>query len=194
MKVTVKPSIKTVKVSQGTVITRPVFDTKVTYVGCRVATSAVMKKALGLDVRHCTQPGFLVVSGDKPGILLRKVKWDGKDVYMNEAGHFGSLKALNAVPDGRIKAQVLTEAELLAELTKVNRVISATSIKDGKEYKFAILNGKISDIYIAGVRRTAAGLEVRQIEPKARYNAAVVQYRDFREVSQPAKAFLAKAA
>ncbi len=172
------------------VITRGSFDSGVMFVGRRVRTADIRSKALGLTLPPIKQmqPAFLVVSGDKPGILVHPVRWDGTDVYQR-GQVVGSLKALNSTKHVAFKAEIDTEAGMVKRALSKNQVVSCTCKADGKRYTVALLNAN-GDLYVAGIYYAKGALRVLNMEPVAHYNAPEVQFVDYKDETVSARAFL----
>jgi hypothetical protein len=159
----------------GSVVTPSQFD-KVTYVGKRIRASAVAKKVIGKSVPKADrmQSAVLVVKGDKPGYLAHRVKWDGNDMYIREfpngAIKIGSVKALNETGHKGFSAEVLSMADFVKRVAKVNRAVKVTNTEDDTEHTVYLLN-PISDPYIAGVEIENGKAKVVNMEPVAHYNS-----------------------
>lgn len=207
MKVTLKPKATTaaapaVKTATkkavqhtGPVIGRQNYDRKVQHVGSRIPTASLMKKALGLSIAALPKTGYLLVHGDKPGILISEVKWDGTDVYQRtdrkQGALFGSLAALNSTKNPGFKAEIIDRPELLKRLTKFNRVVQCQRVSDESIHTVALLNSQ-ADPYCAAVEVQGKNLIPMVLEPVAAYNAKPEQYKSFKDVKTPIGAFLPK--
>jgi hypothetical protein len=169
-------------------IGRASFDAKVMYVGCRIPTAIIRAKALGLSVPTKMQQGYLLVKGDKPGLLVHPVKWDGKDVYQR-GNMLGSVSALNATKNKEFKAEVVSLQALLAKAVKYNRVVQCRHLLDGNIKQVALLNDN-GELYVAGIERTGTTYTVWNMEPPASYNDKKVRFTDFKDLKVNIRTFL----
>lgn len=153
----------------GSVIVRSNFDDRVMYVGRRIRVATIKAKALGTPIpfRQMSLPGVLVVTGDKPGVLLRPVMWDGKDVYCR-LNVFGSLQALNSSGNPKFKAEILTVQQLLKRARAFNKAVIVTT-EDNKERTYVLLNS-IGDLYVGAIRFVKGAFTAVTLEPVAAYN------------------------
>jgi hypothetical protein len=175
--------------SVATHITRSNFDKWVMYVGNRVRTNAIAAKAVGVTIPKLTKKGFLLVTGDKPGVLLHPVTWDGKNVYRRETGEFGTLEALNGTSNKRFKAEIITDEELVERAEEYDKVAEVTRQSDGEKFVVALLNSPKSK-YFAGVRVEGDNILALNMEPVEDYNRTTVQYVA-KELKSSAKKFFA---
>ena len=168
------------------ILGRSNFDSKVQYVGSRIRTNSILVKSQGKDLSKCDHPGYLVVAGDKPGTIISKVQWDKQDVYCRDKLG-GSLSALNAA---RLKAEILTDGELVKRAVQFNKVIEVEHVKTKELVRVALLNN-FGELYVAGVSVTASGaLKLYNMEPPAHYNKTDVQYVKPKDLTISAKKFL----
>ncbi len=176
--VTANPPTKTAKAA--TVITRVNFDEKVMYVGRRIRTAAIKHKALGLDIPRLTKQGFLIVHGDKPGLLIHEVRWDGNDIYQRDA-KIGSLAALNSTKHEGYRAEIVDLHEVMRRARKVNHVVDCVNVATKQSHRIALLN-KNGDPYVAGLEFRGSHLHAINLEPRAPYNDARVQFHQYVDV------------
>lgn len=179
--------------SDTDVITKRNFDTGVMYVGRRIRSAAIRHQALGVDLPHLREDGFLIVKGDKPGILIHPVKWDGEEIYQRTdtkgGARFGTLKALNSTHHKGYRAEIIDEDELRARLIKKNHIVKVKNVKTDKTHTVALLNN-FGELYIAGVEVHGKKLVPINMEPKAHYNKPDVQYVEPTDVKMDVKKFL----
>lgn len=172
------------------VITRKIFDKKVMYVGRRIRTASIRAKTVGHSIPRLKDIGYLIVHGDKPGLLIREVKWDGKDVYCCN-GKYGVLSALNSTKHKGYHAEIVSRTELIHRLGKFHRIVQCRLMDDSSRHTIALLN-KNGDPYVAGVEMVNGKLTPRNLEPPRPYNkhAEGVRYTDYRDMKMSMARFL----
>lgn len=179
----------------GPVITTTEFDNRVMYVGRRIRVANIRSKTLGLSIPKLTQVGYLVVKGDKPGLLVHEVKWDGQDLYSRKVEKgallFGSLAALNSTKHKGYEAKILDKSALVDLAVKTNQVRRVTHCESGKHHTVALLN-KWEESYVCGLEVHGTGITPMNMEHKGPWNDHVphVRYADPANVDKSAKEFL----
>lgn len=173
-------------------INTELFDKHVIYVGKGMRMTDIRKSACGRSTSKLTQDGFLVVRGDKPGMLVHPVKWDGKDVY-KRGDAFGSMIALNSSANKQFRSEIISKTEMLKRLKANNKVVDLNRVETGKRVTVALFGG-IEDPYFAGVTVERGRLRVLNMEPVAHYNKPPVQFNDPKEVNMSATKLLSEAA
>jgi hypothetical protein len=174
------------------VITKQTFDRKVMYVGRRIRVASIKTKALGTSIPRLKETGYLLVHGDKPGLLIHEVKWDGKDVYQRaNMNKFGSLAALNSTKHPGYRAEIIDRQELIKRLAKHPRIVECKLMDDDSEHVIALLN-KNGDPYVAGIEIVNGKIVPRNLEPPRPCNkdAKGVRFVDFRDVKMSLTRFL----
>lgn len=177
------------------VVTKAVFDRKVMYVGRRVRTASIRSKTLGLDIPKLTEKGYLIVHGDKPGLIIHEVMWDGEDMYRRDTAKgskFGSLKALNSTKHAAFRAEIIDKDELIRRAIKRNHVVQACLVDDASEHTVALLNDN-GHPYVAAIEINHGHIQPRNMEPPRPYNrhAKGVRFTSYKDVKTEARRFLA---
>lgn len=196
MKIKFKSKTATENGIKEDVVKRNEADKYVMYVGNRVKTSAIVSKVIGAKKpTKFDLPGFLIVRGDKPGMIARQVRWDGKDLYAckTEDGGilYGLLSALNNTKNAKFKAEIITLGELMKRALQFNRVIEVTKAATGKRHQVALLN-PFGELYVVGLEPKQGRVVLHNMEPPANYNKKPVQYTDPKDMRVDIAKFLAQ--
>lgn len=168
-------------------IGRQNVDRWVMYIGKRVRTGSVLRKSLGTKIPELKKPGYLYIKGNKPGLLVHPVRWDGSDVYHRDE-LYGSLGAINKAQPA-LSAEVLSFDDLIERARKVNHLMEVEHVLDGRHYTVALLNNW-GDDYVAGLANVDGKLRVLNMEHPARHNKKAVQYKTVRDVKDNITKFL----
>jgi len=167
---------KTAKV-EGPTITVENFDCYLGYVGKKVPTATIRKEAVGLVIPKLPQHGYLVIAGDKPGILVHAVKHNG-DIYERFEGDtkvYGSLNALNGIEHDGFSGEFLTTDELVARAKKLGKAAKVMRRADKQEFSVNFLNSP-GDSYVGGITRVGGKFTTLNMEPPRPYNKKGVQF------------------
>lgn len=162
------------------VITRQLFDNKVMYVGRRIRTASIKHQTVGKEIPKLSEIGYLIVHGDKPGLLIHEVRWDGKDIYQR-GGRVGSLQALNSTKHKGYHAEIVDRHELIRRAQKFNRIVECKNVKTEETHRVALLN-RNGDPYVAGIEVIKGKLVPINLEPKASYNDPKVQFEAYKDL------------
>jgi hypothetical protein len=181
----VKPAtVRTPSAKLGTgkreVLVKSQVDRYVGYVGHRVPTAAIVAKIIGLPIpRRLNSHGYLVVTGDKPGILVHEVRTDDDANFYQrvEGGLYGSVDALNASGNKGFKAEIVDKLDLLNRAKKLNKPTELTCVKSGERVKVFLLN-PLGEQYFAGITMRNNKLVVLNMEGREPWNKKDVQYVD----------------
>ena len=180
-----------------TQITKRNVDNELMYVGQRVPTRSIVLKTIGLAIPALPKHGYLLVHGDKPGILLHEVQWDGKGVYAREtekgSTKYGSLQAMNGTEHKHFAAEILTEEELFARARKFDKVLEIERASDGKKFAVAMLF-EFGKPYAPAIGFDAQKhLFILNTEPLRPYNARYpnVRFHNAKPIKSKAAAFIA---
>jgi hypothetical protein len=167
------------------------FDSGIMYLGDKIPTASIRKEAIGLEVPKKLVAGFLVVEGDKPGLAVHPVLWDGEDRYkrVTRLGKtvYGSLESINNTCGDRLNAEVLTVDELKARAKKIGKAIEAKRRSDDKQFKVLLLAPPEQTCF-AGITIRKGHVEVLNMEPVRPNNDKELQFTDITET--PAKPLL----
>lgn len=173
-----KPSKAPTKAS-GHVITAANFHGGDFYVGVKIPTATIRKAALGLAIPKMPHAGFLVIHGDKPGILFRAVHHDGSNFYSHKGDDgvekFGCIEAINSLERKEFYAEFTDIAGLKALAKKIGKAVEVTRVSDKAVFKVALLNS-MGDQYVGALAKTAKGVEPMVLEHRAAWNKPKVQY------------------
>ncbi len=151
-------------------------DRYVQYVGTRVAVAVIADKVGRMPVPSALKhEGYLLVKGNKPGLLVHPVKYDG-DIYKRD-NIFGSVAELNKVKG--MSAEIVSKTELIARAKKFNKSIEVTRLSDGKRIKVALLNG-FGEQYVAGLNMSEHRVE--NMEHVETHNKKAVQYEGHKDI------------
>lgn len=151
--------IKKAALAQGAVtITSENFDSGIMYLGSNVPTASIRKESIGLEVPKGLKPAFLVVQGDKPGLAVHPIMFDGKDRYKRVtrlgATVYGSIKSINGNSNKHLKVEVLDLEGLKARAKKMGTAVEATRRSDDVRFRVLLLAPPSQTCY--------AGLTVRK--------------------------------
>lgn len=167
-------------------ITADNFDGGIMYLGDKIPTGSIRKEAIGLEVPKKLHAGYLVVEGDKPGLAVHPVLWDGKDRYkrVTRLGEtkYGSIKAINDTCEKRLVAHVLSLDELKARAAKMAKAVEATRRSDDHRFKVLLL-APTSQTCFAGIAVVKGKLRVLNMEPPRPNNDKELQFVDFADTA-----------
>ena len=146
-----------------------------------------------MPIPRMSETGFLLVTGDKPGVLVHRVQWDGMDVYQRD-NLFGSLKALNSTKGKNFTAAIVSRKALVQQALKLGQFVSVRSVKNDTRHEAALLNDW-KEPYVAAVTITAEGkLAVLNMEHPKDYNRVATHYeKDKQELDSTGQKRLRKA-
>jgi hypothetical protein len=146
------------------VLSRGQCDRWSTYCGRRVPTGRIVAKVIGSPVpKKLDKTGYLLVSGDKPGLLIREVRHDGDFYQIKSSGLYGSVKALNSLNRKGFKAELVSAQDLIARAKKANLAYELTNVATKKRKVYWLLNS-MGDQYVVGIRAKDGHLYVYNIE------------------------------
>jgi hypothetical protein len=171
------------------------FDSKAMYSGKRVPKTAIRAAAVGKEIGALDQHGFLLLKGNKPGVIILEVKHDAKgDIYTRKhtgVDLYGSVSAINATAGESLEAEIVDAAGLFKQLKKLHTVMTLTQKSSGKKFKVALLN-PFSDPYVAGVYVANEKVHIVNMEHPASFNQGAKDAHFVAPQNEEAKPFLAK--
>ena len=182
------------KVMTNDAIKREQVDRSVSYCGSRIATAIIATKvvdAIGSKIPKLTEKGYLLVRGNKPGTLVRPVRYDSTSgIYATELNHYGSVAALNSQG---LKADLFTQDELVQVAKKINHCVEVTHVETGLVHTVWLLN-PAGDQYVAAIEVDKGTLRLHNMESPEPWNAPnpEVRYTNFKDVGGNSKAYFAK--
>ncbi len=183
------------KKAKGPVILKSQADRYETYVGTRIPTAAILKQVIGQPLpKRLTEDGYLVVRGDKPGILVRPVEHDedGNMYRVKDTQLYGSVEALNSTDHKGFKSEIVDKHELMARARKFDQFFEVTRVKTEERVKVWLLNNH-GEQYVAGLTVTPHGrLQVLNMESPETWNKKDVQYNDWKAMKGNFNAFFSR--
>lgn len=181
-----KPAKKSEVKASKNVITAENFHAGSMYVGRKIPTGKIRAAAVGLAVPSLPHTGYLILHGDKPGILVLNVKHDGENIYSHTGDdgvkRYGSVKAINGLERKGFYAEFTDLAGLKALAKKFGKAATVTRVSDDAEFKVALLNSA-GDQYVAALAKTDDGLEPMVLEHPEAWNNKDTQYRFGKDIA-----------
>lgn len=126
-------------------------DVSIAYVSRKFRKSVIARELAKLPVgKKRVEDGFLLVAGDKPGMQVHPVKWDGYDFYGREIRpgvvKYGRISALNRIRRG-FSVAVVSLTYLVSLAVKFNKCVRVTKV-DGTQTRLCLINS-IGSVYVA---------------------------------------------
>ena len=179
-------------VGKEELITRSTADRHMAFVGIRVPRGSIIKKVVGSKIPKLTHEGFLLIHGDKPGLLVRTVRHDAaKEFYVYQNGAkpaYGKVSALNSTDNKKFHAEIVGPLEVLKRAKKFGKCVQAKNVGSKKIVVVFLLNS-MGDKYIAGVTKANGRVVVVNMEHPSQFNQPKDQYVDFKDKEESFDAF-----
>ena len=156
----------------------------------------IVRKVAAMPVpKRLTEHGYLLVHGDKPGMLIREVQHDTDFNFYRNAGSgtYGSVDAINALGHKGLKAEIVSRKELLDRARKFGKFMSLHHQSTDGRVKVWLLNS-FGDQYVVGVTNSHGKVKVVNIEHPTAHNSEnpAVRYDDPKVLKGNFSAFFAQ--